>query len=382
VAQKDDESTAREHLKFETDRGASRSTWAAGAILLAITLWMGSGFLFPAEESDAGQQGAMAPDPVAVSVRVSQAQSVTLFFQAEGQAQPDRETALLTETAGDVAEVLVAKGADVTTGQQIARLSNAQAEADLRRASEEKDRAQREFDNATALLERGVATVDRVAQARATLAAAEAQVTAAEEEMESTLIKAPFAGRLERLVLDEGEYVASGTEVGRIVDIHPLSVEIRVPQQALSRIRNGQTAEVFFITGETREGTVTFVGSAAAADTRTFLAEIRVPNEDGAIPAGISAEIRIATGQQQAHFVAPSVISLNPDGTLGIKTVEDGKVAFYQIELVRAQVDGLWVSGLPDKVDLITTGQGYVREGEAVRTHPDAADGSAPEAMQ
>ena len=66
-----------------------------------------------------------------------------------------------------------------------------------------------------------------------------------------------------------------------------------------------------FITGEERAGVVTFVGTSAASETRTFLAEIEVENEDGAIPAGISAEVIIPTGEVTAHFLSPSIVSLN-----------------------------------------------------------------------
>lgn len=308
---------------------------------------------------------------MAVAVRPSKAEPITLTFQAEGQAQPDRDTGLRTEISGDVAEVLVAKGEDVAAGQIVARLSTVRAEADLARASGELDRTRRDFDNATQLLERGVATADRVSDARAALTSATSQVTAAEEAVAAAIVTAPFDGRIETLSLDEGEFVSAGAEVGRIVDNRPLTVAIQVPQQALNRIRGGQTAEVAFITGERETGAVTFVGTAASAETRTFLVEIEVPNADGAIPAGVSAEIRIPTGKALAHFISPSIVSLSPTGQIGVKTVEEGRVAFHPVQVVRAEIDGIWVTGLGDAVDVITVGQGFVRDGEAVRVRPE-----------
>ncbi|WP_306258709.1 efflux RND transporter periplasmic adaptor subunit [Pararhizobium sp. IMCC21322] len=369
----------RQTLTFESDEGASRSIWIAAVILIAIVAWMGSGFLLPSKVQTGDQAKTSEPQPVAVTVRTSIAESVTLYFQAEGQAQPDRDTALRAESSGDVAEVLVNKGDDVLQGDIIARLTTNRVQADLRREIEARDSAQREFDNANELRDRGVATVDRVTEARAALAAAEADVAAAQEALESTNIVAPFTGRIETLSLDEGEYISAGSDVGRIVDNQPLTVALQVPQQALNRIRNGQTAEVNFITGEEREGSVTFVSTSASAETRTFLAEIEVPNSDGAIPAGISAEISIPTGTEKAHFVTPSVVSLSPDGVTGVKSVEDNKVVFYEIQVVRAEVDGIWVTGLPDTAQIIIIGQGFVREGEAIKAQPERAESPAQE---
>ncbi|WP_245624831.1 efflux RND transporter periplasmic adaptor subunit [Jannaschia seosinensis] len=352
-------------LEFETDKGASRSIWIAAAILVALLLWMGSGFILPSAPEIA-QQDTPDAQPPFVMVRESTAEPVVLIFGAEGQAQPDRDTSLRAEASGNVVELFVRKGEMVAAGDPIARLSSARVEADLARAEEELARARREFSNAQELLERGVGTADRVSEARADLAAAQSQVASAEQALEDVSIVAPFDGRLETLTLDEGEFVAAGEQIGRIVDNRPLTVTIQVPQQALSRIEDGQTATVRFITGETREGIVTFVGTSASAATRTFLVEIEVPNEDGAIPAGVSAEIEIPTGEALAHFIEPSIVSLNPEGDLGVKTIEDGVVQFHPIQIVKAELQGVWAVGLPETAQIITIGQGFVREGEEV----------------
>ena len=357
-------------LQFKSDKGASRSFWVALVLALLIVGWMGSGFLFPSEtEASAPPRGE--PLPVAVSVMASSAGPVTQFFQAEGQALPDRDTAIRAETSGQIAEVLVAKGEDVPAGAPIARFETTEREADLERANAELDRATREFENASSLRERGVATEDRVSQADATLAAARAQVATATKALENTTVVAPFAGRIETLDLDEGEFVQAGNEVGRIVDNTPLTVAIQVPQQALRQLQNGQPARVRFITGEERAGSVTFVGTSAAQETRTFLAEVDVPNKDGSIPAGISAEIQIPVGQVDAHFLSPAVVSLNAEGAIGVKTVDaENKVRFYPVDVARAQIDGVWVTGLPQEVQVIVVGQGYVNDGETVRPQP------------
>ena len=52
---------------------------------------------------------------------------------------------------------------------------------------------------------------------------------------------------------------------------------------------------------------------------------------------------------------------------MGVKTVDDNDmVVFTPIRIVRAEIDGLYVSGLSDAVRIITVGQGFVNEGEKV----------------
>lgn len=353
-------------LQFETDRGSSRPFWIAIALVGALVAWMGSGFLFPGAESQ-DEAAAKEPLPPSVRVRPSQAEPVTLSYRAEGQALPDRDTEVIAETAGTVIEVPFSKGDRVEPGDILARLDSTRAEAALAQAKEQRTNARREFDNAAQLFERGVATNDRLSDARAALAVAEADVASAEEAIGNLVVEAPFAGRIEALPASEGEYVQAGATISRIVDNDPLTVAIQVPQQALSRIREGQSAKVSFITGQTREGRVSFVGAAAAAETRTFLTEIEVANPGGEVPAGISAQVTIPTGEAKAHRVAPSIISLDEAGQIGLKTVEDGRVVFHPVQIVKTEIDSVWVTGLDDEATLITLGQGFVRDGEDVR---------------
>ena len=370
----------RQDLDFSTEKGAWRSIFVATLMLLAIVGWMGSGYIIPSEEAEEDSAPVtQTARLVSVAVAPSVAKEVTQYFVAEGQAQPDRTTSLRAEATGEIVEVLVSKGDTITAGDVIARFDVTRAEADLNRAKQELARAAREFDNAETLVDRGVATNDRLSQARAALASAEAGVTNANEQLGNSEIIAPFGGRLETLDVNAGEFVSAGSQIGMIVDNTPLTVTIRVPQQSLRNIKAGQAADVSFITGEERAGMVTFVGTSADAATRTFLAEIEVDNADGAVPAGVSAEIRVPIGTASAHFLSPAILSLGSDGALGIKTVDaDDRVAFTAVTIERAQTDGIWVSGLADTVDVITIGQGYVNDGETVNpmSEADLAEGA------
>lgn len=374
-------------LRFETDPGSSRPFWVATLLLVALIAWMGSGYVFPGDKPDE-DAAAVEATPPSVLVRASTAESVILDFKSEGQATPDRDTIVVAEASGEIVDVPVRKGQRVSRGDVIARLDDVRARSSLDRAVEQLANAQREFDNATSLLERGTSTQTRVSEASAALAAARSDVISAEQALDDMVIKAPFAGLIEAMPVSAGEYVATGDEVARVVDNDPLTVTIQVPQRSLSRLQVGQTAEIRFITGQVREGTLNFVGSSAESGTRTFLTEILVDNADGEIPGGVSAAVTIPTGETMAHFVRPSIISLSPDGYIGVKLVENGKVRFQRIKVVKTEIDGVWVSGLGDDATIITVGQGFVRDGEAVQARSEddpetrETDPGTPEAQE
>lgn len=365
-------------LTFDDDKGAGRSKWIAGIFALILVGWMGSGYILPSAsaEDDTAQDGA--PRAIAVAVMPSQAADVQLVLSAEGQSEPDRATMIKAEAAGQITSVSVARGDLVVAGQEIGRIDAETIEAQLLQAQTQAEQATRDLNNAIELQARGVATEDRVSMSRASNAAADAAVTAAQEQLENTIIRAPFDGRLNDLTLDEGEFVDGGDVVAEVLDNDPMTVVIQVPQQALSRIKTGQTADVQFITGEERAGVVTFIGANADQQTRTFRVEVTVDNPDSVMPAGLSARIALPTGQARGHFISPAILSLGPSGDLGIKTVTaDNTVAFSPVTIVRAQTDGVWVTGLSEDADIITVGQGFVNAGDVVDPRPMAADQTA-----
>lgn len=361
-------------LTFEGEKGAGRSKWIAILLVLLLVGWMGSGYLAPPAEQEPQAAATSQEEAISVAVLPSVAQDVQLVLSAEGQSEPDRIGRIQAEAPGRVISVSAERGDFVEAGQELGRLDAETFTAQLVQAQSQLDQATRDLNNALALQERGIATEDRVTQARAAKAAAEAAVTAAQEQIDNTVIRAPFAGRLNDLTLNVGEYVNSGDAVAEVLDNDPLTVVIQVPQQALSRIETDQAAQVTFITGEERTGRVAFIGANADQQTRTFRVEVTVENPQSVMPAGLSARVILPTGTARGHFISPAILSLGTSGELGIKTVDvENRVVFSEVSIVRAQTDGIWITGLPDKADIITVGQGFVQAGDLVAPQVEGA---------
>jgi len=357
-------------LSFDTDKGAGRSKWIAVLLALILIGWMGSGYIIPTETEEEAAEDS-APRVVTVAVMNSQAEVVDLVLTAEGQSTPDRSAFIRAETGGQVISVLVERGDLLVAGQELGRIDGETIEAQLEQARASLVQATRDLENAEALQQRGVGTLDRVTQARAAKAAADAAETQALEMLDNTIIRAPFAGRLNDLTLDVGEFVNPGDMVAEVLDNDPLAIVVQVPQQALAGLTKGQPADVSFITGQNRAGTVGFIGNNADSQTRTFRVELTVDNPDSEMPAGLSARVAIPIGQARGHFISPAILSLGTDGSLGVKMVgSENRVTFAQIEIVRAQTDGIWVTGLPEDANIITVGQGFVSAGDIVDPRP------------
>jgi multidrug efflux system membrane fusion protein len=118
--------------------------------------------------------------------------------------------------------------------------------------------------------------------------------------------------------------------------------------------------------GAVLEGEISYISPAASSETRTFSVEMEASNGQGE-PAGVTAEITVPLDEVSAHRLSPALLSLNDAGVMGVKGVNsDGIVEFHEVELLRADSEGMWLAGLPPRLRLITTGQGFVKAGERV----------------
>lgn len=353
--------------------------WIAVGAAVAVVGWMASGMLNEAPPVQRTAPKATASKAVAVQIAVSEVSAVTRFIVSQAEVGPNRTAVLRAQTAGQVVALPQQRGTLLQAGDLVVELDEGDRPARLAQAEAVLIQRQRDYSAAQKLMKNNNVTEARLAENFAQMQAAEAAVKQIREEIADTRVTAPFEGSLNLLSVELGEAVTVGGELAQIVDNDPLKVHVQIPQQKIGDVRPEQQAAVRFISGAERTGKVTFVSATANQQTRTFPVEIEVPNPDRSLPSGTSAEVRLPTGDVPAHFVSPAIMALNTSGVLGVKTVDsDDRVQFFPVEVVRAETDGVWVSGLPDRVRLITVGQGFVNEGAKVRPVEQQQDGTDP----
>ena len=167
-----------------------------------------------------------------------------------------------------------------------------------------------------------------------------------------------------------GNFLERGQVCSTIIQLDPISVVAGVPEYDINKVRINQRVFVELVTGQNIEGELTFVSKSASPDTRTFSVESQIKNPDGIIKDGLTAEISIEIDKVKAHKISPSILLLNDEGKLGIRIVNNKNIAlFVEIEILEDSEEGLWVTGIPDEVEIIIQGQGFVEDGQEVITN-------------
>lgn len=199
-------------------------------------------------------------------------------LNASGYVTARREATVSSKVTGKVNEVLVEEGAHVTAGQVLARLDDtniqtslqlSRAQADsakaalqetkvrLREAEQELERqtelrrsdasAQSDFDHAQAAAD---ALRARLAQQNSDVQVADRTVAVWQQQLDDTVIRAPFAGTVTSKNAQPGEMISpmstggfTRTGICTIVDMDSLEIEIDVNESYINRVTAGQPVE-------------------------------------------------------------------------------------------------------------------------------------------
>jgi len=391
-----------------------RSYLIAGTIALLATGWLASGMLYkpseptrsgpavsaeaaqlsdprPAQETEAtaaaGPSGEPSEQPaakpgeiVSVQVATSKAEAQPRTIVLRGRTEADRVVEVRAETTGRVVEIPVEEGALVHKGDLIAVLDGSDRAARLAEAKALLLQRKAESEASKRLADKGFAPKLNLAELAANQALAQAQVTTMEIEISHLSIKSPIEGVLDQRDAEVGNYLQIADPVATVIDLDPIVLVGFATERDVGQLEIGGPARARLLDGREVGGALRFIAARAETETRTFRVEVEVPNSDYEIRDGLSAELVVPVEDVPAHRVSPAVLTLGPNGEVGVKVVDEADIVrFRPVEILREDTNGLWITGLAQSARLIVVGQDFVIDGQLVRpvdSTPAATDGN------
>ncbi len=350
---------------------ASRLT--AVGLVAAAGLWIASGHFLPRETAEsraairAGEAEAKKPFRVAVAATnvVPHSRKLTI----SGRTEADKRVVVFARTGGILTELRVKRGTWVKKGEIMAVLSDEAREAQVAQAEAVVTQKRTELDAKRQLILNGTLPRLQLVDLEAQLKAAEATLAGAEAERNRGVVRAPWSGIVHDVAVEVGQAAFSfaGREIATIVALDPMLAVVEVAERKLAGIKDGDTAEVRLVTGESASGMIRFVAKTASQTTRTYRLEIELPNADLRIPDGITAEVSVPLSPVPATRVPRSALTFSSAGNLGVRAVDaNDVVGFVPITVVEDEQSYMWVAGIADGSRVIVQGQDFVREGQKV----------------
>ncbi|HED13347.1 MAG TPA: efflux RND transporter periplasmic adaptor subunit [Gammaproteobacteria bacterium] len=352
-----------------------RSFWIAIVLGLTVLGWVLSGQLSPQQQAKPTTNNtvtaAVTPPATKVEVKTFKAIDMTRTLAFQGQIVPLRRVHLRAETAGSVARLMIAKGQTVKAGQALLQLDMADRQARRDQAIAELQLRTTRLQADRKLYKRALLSDNQIKSDRAQLASARADLQRIDKEIERTVIRAPFNGVIEQRNVELGDYLRVGDKIFTLIDRSQLKLAFDVPQQQIGELHTGLAVQGKLIGGGSVTGKVSFIAVSADAASRSFAVEALVSPDDAATnanpPLGQSATATITLGTTRAHHLSPALFNLATDGSLFVKAIDvRNRVLALPVQLLQSDNKGFWVTGLPETVNLVVTGQGFVSRGDVV----------------
>lgn len=348
-------------------------------IALIAFLWVASGVLLsppPPEDHHTISGDNAKEEPLAeVRVRNSKAEDFSYDIIVTGRSKADAKVQIRAEISGPIIALHAEKGDTVDKGAPLAEIEVQNRAARLEEARQLLNQRKTEYNAAKTLNTKGFSSDLNLAEKRAQMEAARSALVEAQTTLGKTNIAAPIDGLINARPLDTGDFVNVGDALFTLVDLDPIKVNGYIAERELDLIEEGAIATAEFLDGSSIKGPLTFIAAAADPETRTFEVEMEAPNPDFTVQDGLTARMRIPVSERAAHKISPSILSLNAEGKIGVKIVNDEDiVVFKPVEILSDQSDFMWIDGLEPEVKLITVGQEFVKEGQQVK--PVIANGN------
>ena len=322
--------------------------------------------------------------PPSVRVISVQPENIRLKVRAEGTVAPRTETELVPEVSGRVMMVSesLAAGGFFEEGEvlleidqreyelAVVRARAAIAQAELRLATEEEEAAvaRKEWES----LGQGeprplVVRAPQIAEAKAMLASAEAAYEKAEYDLERTVVKAPFAGRVREKRVDVGQFVSRGTSVARLYSVDYAEVRLPIPDSDLEFVnlplayrgqresaRGPSVALMANFAGRRHRWQGRIVRTEGEIDPRTRMIQAiaRVADPYGRarpgrppLAVGMFVEAEIYGKSASNVFVLPRVVLRGADQVLVVD--KEDRLRFRSVDILRTESDQVIIrSGL------------------------------------
>jgi len=330
--------------------------------------------MFTCVAGSAAAEGQLATVPVAYEV----APRERIW---DGRIEAVNQATVSAQTSGRIAELPFDVNDFVDAGAVVMRFTDteqraalARAEAALQESQARLAQADQEFARVESVYEKGTVSKSLYDSARANrdsararLNVARSDVATAKEQLEYTVVRAPYAGIVAERHVELGELVSPGQPLITGLSLQSLRVNVDVPQSMFHSVRTIGKAFVYARDQRIAAAQLTYFPVADAA-ANTFRVRVDLPDGSVTLYPGMFVKVGFVVGETQ-RLLVPVGSVVRRSELSAVYVVDDDRVTLRQVRLGRRYGDSQEVlAGLRDgetvALDPVTAGIYLKDQGE------------------
>lgn len=379
-----------------------KKKWISGLLAASMLLMLASC-------GETEETGTETPAGVAVQTEEVVAGSIATDNKVSGKISADNESTIMVAVTAKCTAVYAEAGDTVNAGDIICTLDLASTLSSAAAADISYQSTVQSYNDQKAILDKQVSmAADNVANTKALFeigAASQLEVDQAElnyqnavagrnsalaqleagmqnaksgvEQMNTAMenvdsngnVIAPITGTLVTMNAVENSFVSNSMPVAVIDGVDQMKVTVSVSEALVPKLSIGDEADVTVsAAGQSFTATIRSVEQAANVQTKLYNVTLTVPSNVGGLLNGMFADVTFHTNRSDNTIVVPTEAILTSGSVQYVFIVENDTARYVEVTtgLTGSGVTEI-TSGLTVGDQLVTVGQSYLNDGDAVR---------------
>lgn len=242
-----------------------------------------------------------------VTAEVLKKSTISDGIAISGLLLPDEKVDLSFETSGKITSINFTEGTHVSEGQLLAKVNDAQLQAQLKKLEVQLKLAEDRVFRQNALLEKEAVSKEAYEQVQTDLAMLKAEIDMVKASIDLTELRAPFDGIIGLRQVSEGVYATPSTIVASLTKISPLKIEFAIPERYAGIVKDGSNL-LFNVEGHLSPFTAKVYATESHVDptTHTFAMRALYHNSNGELMPGRFANVTLKTQEFEDAITVPS----------------------------------------------------------------------------
>lgn len=324
-------------------------------------------FVFACNEKPKSADKFNPNAPVSVDITIAETQKVEKQIEVNGTVLANDFVELHPEVNGRVTFLQIPEGKLITMGTVIAKLNDADLQAQLAKANAQLELAViTENRNKQLLAIKGMNQSDYDASLQQ-VKSLQADVAYTKSLIEKTILKAPFTGQIGLRQVSLGAYINTTTTIATIQKLDQLKLDFTIPEVYASYVRVGKIVNIATASsnGTNLTGTITAIEPQIISASRNL--KVRTSFKGKVLP-GAYAKVYLEETNAKPSIMVPSNVIIPDSKSKQIVIVKNGQAKFINVETgYRTQTAVEITKGLQVGDSIIVAGMLFVKDGSKLK---------------
>jgi len=298
------------------------------------------------------------------------------YVTVQGDVTTDQNIMIYPQFSGVLKAIYVKEGDRVKKGQKLAKIDDGGQSSQLEEMKAQRELDKTRFERQERLWDENIGSEIQYLEAKTAFEQIDNAVDQMKSQLNKSVIYAPFAGKIDEVITDQGQVVSPGqTPIFRILNLEEMYVSANVPENYVGNIREGSEAIVTLgAIGKSFTGKVSQVSSNISESNRNFRVRVSIPDNIDFVKPNLIATLKLNDyTSKQAIVIPENILQENASGqsfTFSLQMESDsiGIANFRELKLGKNYQGEIEVLGGLEATEIVVTeGARTIKKDDKVR---------------